>query len=92
MAPEILREQEYGIQADMWSLGVILFEMIFGQLPFRRFIEEQDIEGVHKKIDLRKISEDTKKLMKFIFVLDPEKRLKWKDLYKMYNNKTGVFK
>ena len=34
MAPEVLA-QEYSYAADMWSVGVIMFEMRFGFTPFR---------------------------------------------------------
>jgi len=34
MAPEVLSSQPYDGRADLWSVGVILFEMISGRCPF----------------------------------------------------------
>ena len=34
MAPEILRLQKYGANADLWSVGAIMFEMLTKRPPF----------------------------------------------------------
>lgn len=34
MAPEVILGQYYGIGADLWSLGVLVFEMTQGKVPF----------------------------------------------------------
>ncbi|KAI9179092.1 Serine/threonine-protein kinase [Blastocladiella emersonii ATCC 22665] len=35
MAPEILRYEKYDTRADLWSVGAILYELLFGRVPFR---------------------------------------------------------
>ena len=34
MAPEIIKGSGYGFQADMWSLGIMLYEFVCGGVPF----------------------------------------------------------
>lgn len=34
MAPEVLNEN-YGAKADIWSLGVLLYTLVSGYLPFQ---------------------------------------------------------
>ena len=34
MAPEVLQEQDYGLWVDWWSVGILMYEMLFGVTPF----------------------------------------------------------
>lgn len=34
MAPEILLRKPYNSKVDIWALGVILYEMVFSEVPF----------------------------------------------------------
>ena len=34
LAPEVLCESDYGRAVDWWGLGIVLYEMICGKLPF----------------------------------------------------------
>jgi protein-serine/threonine kinase len=49
LAPEILFEKDYGIEVDWWSLGVIIYEMISGYLPFKILPDEKITKNVYKK-------------------------------------------
>jgi serine/threonine protein kinase len=48
MAPEILRLESYALKADIWSLGVALFELITGTKPFLATTLDELIQNVSK--------------------------------------------
>ena len=69
VAPEVLSMQGYGMQADVWSIGVILFLVLCGKLPFDGD-DQNDI--IRKTVQCEplanpsvwaKLSKDSKKLL-----------------------------
>ncbi len=34
MAPEVLEETPYGFQADIWSIGVVFYQMLYKKYPY----------------------------------------------------------
>lgn len=35
MAPEIIENKNHGKEVDIYSLGVILYQMVFGEFPYK---------------------------------------------------------
>eukprot|EP00178_Gracilaria_changii_P020129 TRINITY_DN5845_c0_g1_i1.p1 TRINITY_DN5845_c0_g1~~TRINITY_DN5845_c0_g1_i1.p1 ORF type:complete len:792 (-),score=97.36 TRINITY_DN5845_c0_g1_i1:1433-3808(-) len=54
VAPEVLLRQPYGPEADLWSLGVIVYIMLVGYPPF----DDNDIVQLVKKIKFRPVKFD----------------------------------
>ena len=48
MAPEVIVGKGYGMSADYWSMGAILFECMCGRVPFGE--EEEDPYQIYEKI------------------------------------------
>lgn len=49
MAPEVIMGKGYTFYADMWSLGIILFEFMCGSVPFGA-VEEDDPFTIYRNI------------------------------------------
>jgi serine/threonine protein kinase len=86
MAPEIVKRNKYTPQTDLWSLGVILFEMLFHAHPYGKPYNLLDlIKKVEKNqmiIPDIKITDECQSLLMGLLQVDPIKRLSWEDLFK----------
>ncbi|KAF4657473.1 hypothetical protein FOL47_008415 [Perkinsus chesapeaki] len=82
MAPEVARKRaQYGPQADMWSVGCVLYELLSGLEPFDAETEEelysaiQDANPSFSDPEWREASGPAKDLTKKLLTADPVKRL-----------------
>ncbi|GAB2249639.1 hypothetical protein Droror1_Dr00012998 [Drosera rotundifolia] len=82
MAPELVREQPYNHTVDLWSLGVILYELFVGQPPFYTNSVYALIRHIIKdpvKYPAN-MSPEFRSFLKGLLNKDPEKRLSWPGL------------
>lgn len=45
-SPEIWRDKPYDLKSDMWSIGIIIYEITMLTVPFKA----EDIDGLYKKV------------------------------------------
>jgi serine/threonine protein kinase len=54
LAPEIIKKERYGTKCDIWSLGVIIFLLLTGEMPF----EGKTTEELYAKIENGAFNQD----------------------------------
>lgn len=77
-APELITGQEYiGSQADVWSMGVLLYALVCGFLPF----DDDNVAVLYKKIQKGEyecpswLPDDTAGLLAQMLEVDPRQRI-----------------
>lgn len=48
MAPEVIKQTEYGLECDVWSMGVITYMLVTGIPPFNGLSQIKIMEKVKK--------------------------------------------
>ncbi|XP_064620931.1 serine/threonine-protein kinase ULK3-like [Lineus longissimus] len=86
MAPEIITQRLYTAKADLWSIGVITYECLFGHAPFasKSFAELEEKIRDTKPIQLPygvEISDNCRNLLHRLLQRDPETRIDFDEFF-----------
>ncbi|XP_063494848.1 serine/threonine-protein kinase ULK3 isoform X2 [Symphalangus syndactylus] len=86
MAPEMVCQRQYDARVDLWSVGVILYEALFGQPPFasRSFSELEEKIRSNRVIELPLrplLSRDCRDLLQRLLERDPSRRISFQDFF-----------
>ena len=93
MAPEIIKEKSYDKSVDIWSLGIVLYELTHGFTPFNmKFNGNKKYDEIIKELILNKydfnkglirfVSESCLNLIKSMIEYNPIKRIKMREILK----------
>ncbi|XP_025923976.1 serine/threonine-protein kinase ULK3 isoform X3 [Apteryx rowi] len=86
MAPEMVCCQQYDARVDLWSVGVILYEALFGRPPFasRSFAELEEKIRSDRVIELPsrpRLSPECRDLLQRLLERDPLKRISFEQFF-----------
>ena len=87
MAPEVMQFKKYSNKIDIYSLGVCLYEMVMGMVPFKDNLETKLltkvlINNINWNVKGKETTPEFRDLVKSMLNPDPIKRINWVDLYK----------
>ncbi|XP_034939008.1 serine/threonine-protein kinase ULK3 [Chelonus insularis] len=86
MAPEILHSNEYDASVDLWSVGVIMYECLFGRTPYSSNSIDELVEKIKtcQPIEIPKdahISTECKDLLLSLLKHDPSQRISFEGFF-----------
>ena len=91
MAPEIVKREKYIAQySDIWSLGVLLYSMLYGRFPFQGKTQKELFDNI-KNCEFEfpndiNTNENTINLIKRILVVNPNQRPSLKEILNDISN------
>ena len=96
MAPELLQNQKYNIKSDIWSIGIIMYEIVMKDHPFKSNNISDLIHKINNNkpiLTSSKFSYECKELINNLLVVDYTKRLEWDELFNnkwIYNTSNNI--
>ena len=93
IAPEMIKDQPYNQSIDVWSLGVLLFEILHGYSPFRalndKFNNDDNYKEIFKNIIQREykidnqlsLSQECIDMIHKLLEFDSKKRIKTPEIF-----------
>lgn len=85
MAPEIYRGTVYTSKCDVWSFGVMIFELLYGMTPWigksAHHLFESVIPGGFSFPSKPKCSKEIKDLIKRMLTIDENERISWEEIF-----------
>ena len=77
-APEILKGKSINETVDLWSLGVIIYDLYFNEFPYPGDSEIKILDKIETNKELKKTNnKDLDDLIEQLLNKDPKKRLTW---------------
>lgn len=83
VCPQILKGHEYDEKIDIWSIGIMMYEMLVGENPFRITKEEELVKIVKDEIKIPsylQLSPQTSDFLNLCLQKDPQRRASIKEL------------
>jgi len=80
MAPEVLMNNIYGVKSDLWSVGIILYQLIYGKHPYKFTNMYELIQEINKSVIAyppTQVSQNCLNLIKGLLQPDNNLRLCW---------------
>ena len=87
MCPQILKGTPFSSKCDVWSLGIIAFQMLYGKTPWMGISPVDLLNNIEKNPKLRfnediKVSEEMKEIIGKMLVWEDQKRISWPEVFK----------
>jgi len=87
MCPQILKGTPFSSKCDVWSLGIIAYQMLYGKTPWIGISPPDLLNNIEKNPKMKfpeefKVSEPMKEMITKMLIWEDEKRISWPEIFK----------
>ncbi|CAD8124863.1 unnamed protein product [Paramecium sonneborni] len=87
MSPQLLQNKQYSTKCDIWSLGFIIYEVLFGKTPWTANSIVELLKNIQEKPlmfpdKIKQVSDNMKDVIRRCLIINEEERISWLDLYR----------
>lgn len=86
LSPEMVKNRKYSINSDLWSVGIMIYQLFYHSLPFtkpRNILElARSLENMKLNFPSEPaVNRDAKELIISLLFLDPQQRSSWGNFF-----------
>jgi serine/threonine protein kinase len=86
MAPQVLSRQPYTTKCDVWSLGVIYYEMLFNAMPWMGRHENELLNNIkNHKLQIKQCSPFSEEFLRLSLAHNEADRSSWERVFELFD-------
>ena len=82
MAPEIMMNKPYDDKSDLWSVGIMMYQLYYKEIPYDGMTEMEILNKIKANTPYKQPEDKNfRDLLNKIFVMNPQNRINWNDYF-----------
>ena len=82
MAPEVMMNLPYDEKSDLWSVGVMMYQLYYKEIPYDGMTEVEILNRIRSNYPYKQPEDKNfRDLINKIFVMNPQNRLSWNEYF-----------
>ena len=82
MAPEIMMNMPYDDKSDLWSVGIMMYQLYYKEIPYDGMTEMEILNKIKANTPYKQPEDKNfRDLLNKIFVMNPQNRINWNDYF-----------
>ena len=82
MAPEIMMNKTYDDKSDLWSVGIMMYQLYYKEIPYDGMTEMEILNKIKANTPYKQPEDKNfRDLLNKIFVMNPQNRINWNDYF-----------